>query len=81
MAADGENAQRTKVDNYLAVIIHFNQCNMCSYRRQIHHRKAMNQLAGIARSKSHPFVLKICRWQTKWNINFILFNRNCLPEI
>ena len=29
--ADGENAQRTKVDNYLVVITHFNQCNICSY--------------------------------------------------
>ena len=25
-AGNGQNAERTKVDNYLAVIIHFNQC-------------------------------------------------------
>ena len=29
---------RTKVDNYLAVIIHLNQCNICSYLKQINHR-------------------------------------------
>ena len=27
MAADGGNNERTKVDNYLAVITHFNQCD------------------------------------------------------
>ena len=32
-----KNAKRTKVDNYLAVIIHFNQCSI-SDLEQINHR-------------------------------------------
>ena len=31
MADNGQNAERTKVDNFWAVIIHVNQCNICSY--------------------------------------------------
>ena len=58
MASDGDNAERTEVDNDLVVITYFNQRNICCEKN---HVKETNQLAGVARSKSHPFIFQI-RW-------------------
>lgn len=36
--------------------------------------------ASTFNPRSNPFVLRMCRWQTKWKVHLKSFNSNCLLQ-